>query len=241
MIKFANPFYYPVAVFVGGVILVAGVRLLKLPNMVILPAAVAVTTLVSAGLKSQEPTEEELAQQLLKQELQAIKSTAKILADKSQVLHQEAQQLLKSNSWQMDLLVAVQHACDRATQLPIKIEQLADKLPKTQSLLSVRELEQQLEEVNTKIAANSGIARDNFLKLADSLARNIDLARTGQDTLQAQILNLKILLQESAGLLQQLQNKLRNADLERGDDVLEIQTLSNELNNLQTNVDYYLD
>ncbi len=49
-----NPLYYPIAVLAGGVILVAGVRFIGLPNFVALPAAAVVATGGAAVMKSKE-------------------------------------------------------------------------------------------------------------------------------------------------------------------------------------------
>ncbi|MEY3827725.1 MAG: hypothetical protein RLZZ148_2545, partial [Cyanobacteriota bacterium] len=42
--KLANPFYYPLAMLLGGISLVLGVRLLSLPNLLVFPTAAAVAT-----------------------------------------------------------------------------------------------------------------------------------------------------------------------------------------------------
>jgi len=241
MLKFTNPFYYPVAVLCGGIVLIAGVRLFRLPNVVILPTAVAISTLGAALLKSQEPSEEKQAQQQLKQELQAIKLSAKTLAEKAKLLHQETQKILSDNSWDIDLVVAIEQACNYAVALPNKIDQLCQSLPKTQSLLSVSKLQQELEEVNAKISSSSELNRDKLQELANSLRRNIQLVETGQDLRHAQILNLQMLLQQSAGLLQQLQNKLSNLNLNKTQELEEIRNLSDQLNTNQANLDIYLN
>lgn len=44
MVKLTNPFDYPLAILVGGIVLVAGVRFLKTPNLLILPTAAIVAT-----------------------------------------------------------------------------------------------------------------------------------------------------------------------------------------------------
>jgi hypothetical protein len=237
MIKLANPLYYPISVLAGGVVLVVGVRLMGLSNIVILPAAALVTTAGATVLKSREPDEQKLAHQQLQRELQLMQASGKSLAEKAEVLRQEANQLLTRSSFQLELLIAIQEACDRAIELPAKIDQLASRLQGANSLLSVSELQQQLLEVQTKQQASSGVAHQHLNQLANSLKRNIQLAQEGQDTRTAQIVSLYTLIQDAAGVLQQLQNKLRTSDLTNSEQVNELQSLSAELNSFQENVD----
>ncbi|GAB1543002.1 hypothetical protein NUACC21_56760 [Scytonema sp. NUACC21] len=235
MIKLANPFFYPLSVLVGGVVLVVGVRFAKLPNVVILPTAALVATAGAAFLKSREPDEEKIAQQELQKELKTLHSTAKNLAEKSGDLRQEARHLLTDDSLKLELLVVVEEACDRAIHLPTQINQLAERIQGNHSLLSPVELQKQLQEVQTKMHSSSGIARQNLKKLAESLERNIQLAKAGQDTRQAQIVNLYTLIQETAGVLQQLQNKLRASNLSNFEEVNELRFLSAEFNSCLEN------
>ena len=136
--KIANPLYYPLAVLAGGIVLVVGVRFLGLSNTVTLPTALAVTVVGATALKAREPDGEKRVKQQLQQELQVIQGSAQSLAGKAEVLRQEANQLLSSSSVQMDLLIAVQQACDSAIELPPKIEQIAQRLPESESLLSIK-------------------------------------------------------------------------------------------------------
>jgi hypothetical protein len=166
-----------------------------------------------------------------------MQSSGKNLAEKAEILRQEANQLLTTDSSQLELLTAVQYACDRAIDLPAKINQFAGQLQSPNSLLSISELQQQLLEVQTKQRSSSGVARQHLDQLAESLKRNIQLAQQGQDTRTAQITSLYTLIQDAAGVLQQLQNKLRTSDLTNSEQVNELQTLSAELNSFQENVD----
>ncbi|KYC35245.1 hypothetical protein WA1_08795 [Scytonema hofmannii PCC 7110] len=237
MIKLANPIFYPLSVLAGGVVLVVGVRFVRLPNVVILPTAALVVTVGAAFLKSREPDAEKMAKEQLQKELQMLYNAAKNLADKSRDLRQEAKYLLTDDSFKMELLVIVEEACDRATELPTKIDQLSRRVQGHNSLLSPTELQQQLLEVQNKLGASSGSAREHLEKLADSLKRNIQLAKAGEDTRQAQIVNLYTLIQETAGILQHLQNKLRTSDLSKFEEVNELRSLSAELNSYQENVE----
>lgn len=235
MIKLANPLYYPLSVLAGGVVLVAGVRLIGLPNVVVLPTAVIVATSGATFLKSREPDAEKLAKQHLQRELQMLQSAGKNLAEKAELLRQEANHLLTDDSWKLELLIVVQSACDRATELPTKIDMLSRRIQGNDSLLSITDLQQQLLDVQSKLRSSSGVAHQHLEQLVDSLKRNIELAKTGQDTRQAQIVNLYTLIQDAAGVLQQLQNKLRTSDLSKFEEVNELRSLSAELNSCQEN------
>ena len=237
MLKLANPLYYPTAILIGGTILVAGVRLIGLSNKIILPTTIAATVVSAAALKSQEPDLNQIAKRQLQQELQTLKIASKEVAGKAEELREEANKLLTQNSFQMDLLVTVQQTCDRAIELPHKINTVAQKFPEKKALLSVDKLQQQLREVQHKIQSSSGVSRQHLQQLAASLERNIELAKQGQDTRQAKLISLQKTIQDSAGILQQLQNKLRTADLTDSDDIRELQGLSDELKAYQENVD----
>lgn len=234
--KFANPLYYPVAVFVGGMTLFVGVRLLRLPSVVMLPLSVLVATGGAVVQKSQEKPETQLKNPTLIRELQTLKDSAKDVANKAQILRQEATQLL-GNTIQMELLAAVQYACDRALELPEKINHLSQRLSGENSLLSIQELQQQLAELKTKKQQSMGVAQEQLGRLEASLKRNIQLAKAGEDARQAQVLSLANLVYDSAGVLQELQNKLRTADLSNFDQTQELQLLSDDLKSFQENVD----
>ena len=236
MIKLANPIYYPLPVLLGGVTLVVGVRFLALPNLVIIPAAAAITTGGATVLKSRKP---DVAKEL-ERELERIKIQAAAVAEKAETLKKEANQLLTEGEFQLELLVIVQSACDRAMELPAKINQLARRLPTRDSLLSVQDLEQQLQEVNHKLQSSSGATHQQLVQLAQSLQRNIRLAKGGKDTRRAQIINLKAIIQDSAGTLQELENKLRTADLTNSARIGELRSLSTQLNKYQENAQLLL-
>ncbi len=229
MNKLANPIYYPLAVLIGGISLVVGVRLLAIPNLIVIPTAAVITAAGATFLKSQQPDPEKL----LEQELEAIKSQARAVALSAETLRNEANQMLTNGEFQLELLVTVQSACDRAIELPEKIAALARRLPASNSLLSVEELQQQLQQVNNQLQSSSGATRQQLVQLANSLNRNLELARRGQDTRQAQIINLQAIIQDSAGALQQLQNKLRTADLNNSEAIQELRDLSDQLNGYQ--------
>ncbi|MGF1478572.1 MAG: hypothetical protein ACFB4I_03665 [Cyanophyceae cyanobacterium] len=232
----ANPLRYPIAVLAGGIVLFVGVRLLQLPSAAMLPASAAIACLGSAFLKSREPERINLGNPALEQELQSVQQQAHRLAQQAESLRAEAEKLLTSST-QIDLLVAVQYACDRAIELPQKLARLVRRLHGADSLLSPQDLQQQLQEVQEKQRHSSGVARQQLDRLAESLRRNLTLARQGQDARQAQVISLSTLITDSAGVLQQLQNRLRTSDLQDSEQIQELRSLSEELSGFQENVD----
>ena len=220
----------------GGIVLVAGVRVAGLSSFIALPTAAVVATAGATWRESQQPTATRTAQKIINQELKAIRDTAWTVADRANSLKLEAENLLPSSS-QIELLSAVQYSCDRAAELPEKVEEMAFRLESSEAVLSLEQLQQQQEEVQAKLEKSSGIARQQLSQLATSLQRNIQLAQEGQDTRQAQIVNLLTLIQDAAGVLQKLQNKLRASDLADSDQVSELRQLSEELNSVQESVD----
>ena len=234
--KFANPLNYPLAVLIGGIVLFVGVRLAKLPSVVMLPAAIAIALGGASVQKSREPERLDLGNPALERELESVKQQVNQLAQKAETLRSEAEKLLTSST-QINLLAAVQYACDRALELPAKIDQLARRLYGSDSLLSVSELQQQLAEVHAKQQQSSGVARQQLNQLSESLQRNLRLARQGQDARQAQVISLSTLIIDSAGILQQLQNRLRTSDLNDSAQIQELRSLSEELSSFHENVD----
>jgi len=235
--KLANPLNYPLAVLAGGILLVAGARIVRLPAPVVVSLATAVAIGGATFLKSQEVEPLNLDNPTLERELLVVKQQAQDLADKAADLRAEASRLL-TNSNQVDLLAAVQFACDRANELPTKIDELARRLHGANSLLSVANLQQQLHAAETRFQKTSdGVAREQLRQLTQSLERNIQLAQQGQDARQAQVLSLSRLIYDSAGVLQSMQNQLRTADLADAEVAGELHTLSHELKLFQENVD----
>lgn len=240
MVKIANPLNYPLAVLAGGIVLFVGVRLIQLPSIIAIPVAGAIATAGASFLQAKQPTKIQLENPALERELQTAKQQAELLLEKSENLRSEAQKLLTS-SFQVELLTAVQYACDRTLELPAKIDQLAERLHGSDSLLSVTELERQLAGVRKRQQKSSGLARQQLQQLEASLQRNINLAQQGQDARQAQVFSLVTLITESAGILQQLQNRLRTSDLNNSEQINELRGLSDELSNLQANVNLFVE
>lgn len=232
--KLVNPLYYPVAVLAGAIVLVIGVRAAKLPSLVVVPVVIA-TAMGSAIMlpQSKSPT---LDNPALERELQSVRRQAKVLAEKANSLRLEATRLL-TGATQIEVLAGVQYACDRASELPAKIDELASRMQGVDSMLAVSDLQQQLQEVEEKLKVSSDTVHDQLNKLADSLRRNIQLAQQGQDARQAQVVSLSTLILDSAGVLQAMQNQLRTTDLADSSQTVELQTLSDELRLFQENVD----
>jgi len=237
--QLANPLQYPLAVFVAGITLVLGVRMARIPGQIMLPVA-GVVALGGAMLrKSQQPVALHLGNSELEQQIYLVQSQAQDLANKAESLRQEAGKLL-GDSDQMELLVAVQYACDRATELPSKITQLAQQIQGGDSLLSTPELTHQLQQVQKKLPTSQGVAKEQLRKLETSLKNNLHLIQQGVDARQAQVTSLQTLVLESAGMLQTLQNQLRTSNLGDLNTRGEIQELSQELIDFQNNFDLLL-
>ncbi len=237
--KLVNPLNYPLAVLVGGISLIIGVRFVKFPNIIIIPMASAIAIGIAIPLDQKQSNQVNIDNPALAREIQSVKQQANLLINKAEELRNEAKQLLTSST-QLELLSSVEYACDRTNELPDKINHLSQKLQGSDSLLSTTELDRQLREVQAKKNNSSGIAREHLEQLSSSLENNIRLAQQGQDTRQAQIISLNTLVIESAGILQQLQNRLRTSDLNSFQDITQLKELSEELKNMQESVDFLI-
>ena len=237
MKRLVNPLHYPIAILIAGFVLLFGVRLVGLPSYVMIPFSSAIALAGASVRESQIPAPLLIDNPALAQELTQVQQNAQGVAEKAEVLREEANRALSDSSLQLNLLTQVQYACDRAQELPTQIETLARKFQGADSLLSIAELEQQKADMEKKLAQSSGAARQQLETLQASIERNIQLAQQGEDARQAQVISLNTSIQDLAGVLQQLQNKLRSADLADANEVSELQNLSQELNSLQENVD----
>lgn len=234
--QLVNPLHHPLAVLAGGIILVAGVRLIELPSYVALPAAGAIATGLAIPLAQKQTQQVNLDNPALAREIESVKRQSQLLTDKATELRAEAQQMLTSST-QLELFAAVEYACNRVLELPSKVDRLAQKLQGSDSLLSPAELASQLAEVQTKANQSSGVAKQQLNQLATSLQNNLLLAQQGQDARQAQVVSLTTLVSESAGILQQFQNRLRISNLDNSTAIAELKVLSEELKSMQDNVD----
>jgi hypothetical protein len=231
-VKLVNPLYYPAAVLAGVILLVVGVRWVRLPNVVILPMAIAATTLSAIALKSREPEELNLDNPALEHELLTLRQQANDLALNADTLQQEATRLL-TNPLQMDLLGTVQYACDRAKELPQNLDGLMQRLQGKDALLSLADLQSQLADAQQRLSTSRGATSEHLNRLVSSLQRNIELTQQGTDARQAQVLSLSTLIQDAAGSLQALQNKLRTVDLSDTQQTLELKALSDTFQSVQ--------
>lgn len=234
--KLANPLHYPLAMLVAAVALVVGVRLAKIHIALMLPISAAIATAGATIRKTREPEVLEFDNLELGAELQMVRRQARVVTEKASELRQEATRLMEHSS-QLELLAAVQYACDRASQLPDKIDQFARQMQGSDSLLSVEDLQKQAAEVEVKLRSSSGLVREQLTQLLETLQRNIQLAQEGQDARQAQVASLSTLILDSFGMLQEMQNKLRSVNLADAQQALELRSLSDELSVFQENVD----
>lgn len=235
--KIVNPLNYPLAILIAGISLFLGVKIFKLSNFIILPSSIAIAVIGSTFLaynNQQNNSNIDLDNKALETELNQAKKEAQLLVNKAENLRLEAKKLLH-DSWQMDLLTAVEYSCDRALELPQKIEDLSRKLSGGDSLLSVEELQEKLANIKKKKKSADGVALEKLQQIELSLIRNITLAKEGQSAREAQVFSLTNIITESAGILQQLQNKLRTADLTNSQELNALQVLSQELVILQEN------
>lgn len=237
--KLANPLYYPLPVLVGAIVLVVGVRVLRWPSPIVLPAAAVVATAGATVRKSQKPQQLNLEDPHLERSLRQVRQQAMAVAEKAQVLREEAGRLLTGPD-QLELLSAVQYACDRAEELPAKIDNLARRMRGGSSLLSVEDLQRQRQEAERQARTTGGVARQQWLQLERTLSRNIRLAREGEDARQAQVVSLRALNLEAAAVLQKLQNQLRTADLTDSRQTSAVKALSSEFANVQESLNLLL-
>lgn len=235
--KIANPLNYPLAILIAGISLFLGVKIVKLSNFIIVPSSIAIAVIGSTFLANnhqQNNSKIDLDNKALESELNQAKKEAQLLVNKAENLRLEAKKLLH-DSWQMELLTAVEYSCDRTLELPQKIEDLSRKLSGGDSLLSVEELQEKLANIKKKKKSAEGVALEKLQQIELSLIRNISLAKEGQSAREAQVFSLTNIITESAGILQQLQNKLRTADLTNSQELNDLQALSQELVTLQEN------
>jgi hypothetical protein len=236
MVKLVNPLYYPVAVLVGGLTLFVGVRLGNLSSLVMIPVASGVAVAGASFLKSRECEVLELDNPALEREILAVKSSALALANQANEMRLEVQKLLP-DTFHVELLTTISMSCDRADELPGKLDKLVVNLHHTNSLLSIEALQQQLTEVKKKLPSSSGVAKRHLNQLADSLKRNVKLAQEGEDTRLGRIINIATLIQDFSGVLQKLQTRLRTSDLNDAEQINGLQLIADELGSLADNLD----
>jgi chromosome segregation ATPase len=236
--KLANPLRSPLSIFVAGVALIAGVRLARIPIAVMLPVSAAIATAGATLRQSQEPKTLNLDNPALEAELMMVHRQAQVLADGASHLRQDAHQVL-TESAVADVLVTIQRTCDRAMELPAKIDQLAQRMQGNTAPLSIAEIQAQLADVETRRQSAEG-EQTQLEKIADNLQRALQLAQEGQDARQVQVASLSALILEFLGVLQETQAKLRSSKPSTVSEELqasELRSLSEELGVFQENVD----
>jgi chromosome segregation ATPase len=241
--KLVNPFSYPLAMTIGGALLFVGSRLVALPSLMVVPLALGSSVAVSYWRQEQEPTPEKMLLRQVQSELEGVRGEAKQLQDQAQTLLNQANLLLRQEQLSplsMEILAAVQYGCDLAIALPQKVEDLALKLPQTQSLLDRDTLQQKLKKVRSEKLKASGSTLQSLERLEESLERNLNLMNTNQNDRQSQIHNLSALIEELAGVLQRLQNHLQTANLADLNQIDQLQALVTEMNQLQQETDLFV-
>ncbi len=224
-----NPLSAPLAVLAASLLFLLGLRLLDLPIWIALPVAIVVAFGLAPFLQAKPP----VANPELARELEAAKQRALELSTKADSFYAEATKLLTAPG-QVEALGIVEYARSRVQDLPTRVAQLADRFEGSASLLALDDLRQQLQGVEAKASKSSGVARTQFVQLADSLRRNIRLAQEGQDARVAQVTSLNTLILDTAGTLQAMQNRLRTTDLPQ---VKELQSLDEQLTAFSESVD----
>jgi hypothetical protein len=243
MLKLVNPFSYPLAMTTGGVLLFVGTRLVALPSLVVVPAAVGLTIAVSYWRQHQQPTPQKSQLRQVRSELEGIRGEASQLQHQAQLLLEQANLILRQEQLSplsMEILAAVRYGCDLAIVLPTKVEALALKLPQTRSLLDKDTLQQKLKKVRSEKLKASGSALQSLQRLEQSIQQNLNLMNANQNDRQSQIHNLSALIQDLAGVLQRLQNHLQTANLADVDQVDQLQILVTEMNQLQQETDLFI-
>ncbi|NJK62664.1 MAG: hypothetical protein HC921_08260 [Synechococcaceae cyanobacterium SM2_3_1] len=236
--QLANPFSFPLAMLAGVVVMTAGIRLLQLPQVMVLPMAATVALGTASLRKTQQPPSWGLSDLDLEADLQVAAQRAQQLVKLSTNLRQEGTQTLTQVE-QIDLLVALQLSCDRLQSLPTRVVQLAKRLQQ-QQLLSLTELQQQRQQAQARAENSTGLIREQLTRMVASFDQNIHLVEQGQDSRRAQVANFSTLLLDIAGLLQALQNQIKNTPLTVAD-LQDMQALTQELRSLQDTVDQWVN
>ena len=227
-----NPLHYPTAIFSAALVLVLGVRVWGLPRWLMVPVAVVMALGGSWLLReAQQPL---FADPALTREIQQLRQQVNSLVQAAQKVQAEAARLLVDDP-DLDLLVAVQEVCQQVQSLPQAVDQRVQCLYQTDydAVLSVADLEKQLAQVRRPKRRVGSLAGAQLDRLEATLVRNIELAQRGQDTRLAQIAALVTLVQDTAGVLQQLQNQLRTFDIRNQQQLQQVRSLSETLQDFE--------
>jgi len=231
-VPLVNPLHYPTAIFSAALVLVLGVRVWGLPRWLMVPVAVVMALGGSWLLReAQQPL---FADPALTREIQQLRQQVNSLVQAAQKVQAEAARLLVDDP-DLDLLVAVQEVCQQVQSLPQAVDQRVQCLYQTDydAVLSVADLEKQLAQVRRPKRRVGSLAGAQLDRLEATLVRNIELAQRGQDTRLAQIAALVTLVQDTAGVLQQLQNQLRTFDIRNQQQLQQVRSLSETLQDFE--------
>jgi hypothetical protein len=134
-------------------------------------------------------------------------------------------------------VTAIQFTCDRAIELPDKLDRLAQHMQIQTSRVSIADMQAQLAavEAQQQTIADNGV-QTALEKISESLRRALQLVQEGQDARQVQVASLSGLILDFLGLLQEVQIKLR-ATTQTEAAMLELRSLSEQLGMFQENVD----
>ncbi len=225
-----NPLHYPTAIFCAALVLVVGVRVFWLPRWLMLVVAVVIALGGSWLLHWREAQHLPLADPALSREIRELRQQVAFLVQAAQQVQAQAARLLV-DAPDLDLLVAVQEVCQQVQSLPQAVEQRVQQLYQTDydAVLSVADLEKQLAQVRRQKQRVGQLAGAQLEQLEATLVRNLEYARMGQDTRIAQITALMTLVQNTAGILQQLQNQLRTFDIQNQEQLQHVHRLSETL------------
>lgn len=234
--KLANPLYYPLAVLIGAIVLFLGVRLVQLPNHIIVPLAIIISCFFAHFFQSREPKYFKLDNPELEQEITSVQIAALTLANRASELRLEAKNVLTLAEHER-LLATIDRSCDRAVELPGKLRTIVWYLYGSNSLVSVSSLQRQFTEIQQKMRLSSGLAKQHFSQLADNLKGNIKLAKKGEDTRLTRIITISHLIEDYTKILERYDHKLCNSNLKKSEEIKELQLLSDELNRLEEIID----
>lgn len=236
--KLANPLYYPLSVLIGSIVLFIGVRLVQLPNQIIIPLSIGISLFFANFFQYREPKYFELDNPELEQEITAVQIAALTLANRANELRLAAKNLLTIAEHER-LLATIERSCDRAIELPGKIRTIVWYLYGSNSLVSVGSLQRQLTEIQQKkMRLNSGyLEKQHLSKLAENIKRNIKLAKKGEDTRLSRIFTIYHLIEDYTVILERYDDKLSDANLRNLKEIQELKLLGDELNSLEEIID----
>ena len=191
-----DPLRHPLAMALGGLVLVLGVKLL--PFGWLLGPPLAVATAFAVASQRHEATLPDLIRRCLQ-----------LSAGADAVATEAGERLTGSDS--MARLTAIQYCCQRVHELPSTLEQLrAGELSTRSTLLSANHLEQRLRKERQRLARESGtdLGRQRE-RLVRQLERNLTLVKQGTEAGSLRLIALSEHLESLAGDLQALQVQLR--------------------------------